>query len=82
MQKIDLNTVLVFDLVTKEQRIAELEANIENWKARQVEQAHSASDIRYYAELVYAARTELAQLKGIEQDKSIACLCCVKGVGA
>jgi hypothetical protein len=82
MQKIDPNTILALDLVSKSDYIAELEADIENWKQLQVENCHSASAIRHYAELVYEARRELNRVRGIEQDNSIACICCAKGVEA
>jgi hypothetical protein len=60
--KINLETVLVFDLVSKTEYIAKLNADIESWKKAQVEQAHSATDIRHYAELVYGARKELERV--------------------
>lgn len=64
MSNINLDPILVFNLVTKEQRIAQLENQIEIWKQRQVAEAHSASAIRYYWELVMDAREELKRLKG------------------
>jgi hypothetical protein len=65
MQKIDPNTILALDLVGRNEYIAELEAKIENWKQLQIENCHSASAIRYYAELVYEARKEAASLRSI-----------------
>jgi uncharacterized protein YfaP (DUF2135 family) len=75
--EINLDSVLAFNLVTKAEQIARIEADIENWKALQIEQNHSASAIRYYAELVYAARKDLARLKGEEIiETKLDCLCC------
>ena len=62
LKEIDPNTVLAFNLISRTDYIEKLKADIENWKTRQVEQAHSASAIRYYAELVYSAREELERL--------------------
>jgi hypothetical protein len=59
---VDTNSILALNLVTRDEYIEQLNSNIENWKALQVEQAHSASDIRYYAELVYEARAELERM--------------------
>lgn len=82
MQKIDTNSILALNLVSKSDYIAELEADIENWKQLQVENCHSASAIRHYAELVYEARRELNRVRGIEQDNSIAWMSYAKGVEA
>ena len=62
MNTVDTNSILALDLVTKSEYIAELKADIENWKQLQVENCHSASAIRYYAELVYEARAELERM--------------------
>ena len=62
MQTLNLETVLALNLVTKKQRIQELKANIEEWKAAQVREAHSKSAIFYYYELVKDARAELERL--------------------
>jgi hypothetical protein len=65
MKKIDPNSVLALELASRNDYIAQLEANIENWKKLQIENCHSASAIRYYAELVEGARKEAASLRSI-----------------
>jgi hypothetical protein len=59
---VDTNSILALNLVSKSDYIAELKADIENWKQLQVENCHSAAAIRYYAELVYEARAELERV--------------------
>lgn len=62
MNQINLDSVLALNLVSKADYIAQLQANIEEWKAAQVREAHSATAIRYYWELVRDARAELERL--------------------
>jgi hypothetical protein len=59
---VDTNSILALNLVSKSDYISQLKADIENWKQLQVENCHSASAIRYYAELVYEARAELERV--------------------
>ena len=62
MNQINLDSVLALNLVSKADYIAQLQTNIEEWKAAQVREAHSAASIRYYWELVRDARAELERL--------------------
>jgi uncharacterized protein YfaP (DUF2135 family) len=59
---INLDSVLALNLISKADRIAELKANIETWKAAQVAEAHSKTAIFYYCDLVMEARAELERL--------------------
>jgi hypothetical protein len=60
--RINLDTVLAFNLVSKEDYIAQLKANIKEWQRLQAEQAHSKAAIFYYCDLVLEARKELERV--------------------
>lgn len=62
MAQINGHEVLAFNLLSREEYIAGLKMNIEEWKSLQYKHSTSEAAIRNYGELVFLARKELERL--------------------